>query len=563
MKKVFYFMLISLIILALAACTDDGNVEEEASGTEGDDANSEEAGGGDLTVAIPSDVVSLDPHGSNDDPSEQLRDVVYEGLLTQDENLEIVGQLAEEWEQIDEVTWEFTLREDVTFHDGSEFNAEVVEANIDRIQDPAVASPREFLLEMIEEVEIIDDYTIRLVTEYPYAPLLSNLTHGAGKFISKDLIDEDYENAISESDESITLEEYYEARGTGGDEFEDMANSISSGTGTIVEQNPVGTGYFQFESRSPGENTVFTKYEEYWEEPADLDSVTFKVVTEVGSRLAELETGASDFVVNVQSANIDRVENIDSVTLERNEALSVDYIGFNTQKAPFNDPLVRQAMTHAFDNEAVLSGVYNDSGSLAIGPIPPGILGYSDDIEGLDYNMDRAQELLDEAGHGDGFDVTLMVNEDNPERMDVAVYLQESLAELDINISIEEVEWGAYLDATSNAEHEMFMLGWGNTTGDPDDGIMPMFHSNNTGSSGNRSFFQNEQLDELLERGARETDEDSRQEIYEEATELVVEEAPVIFVRHGEYLNAVNDNVEGLVIDNYNIFDFKNVTINE
>ena len=293
-----------------------------------------------------------------------------------------------------------------------------------------------------------------------------------------------------------------------------------------------------------------------------LDSVTFKVVTEVGSRIAELETGASDFVVNVQSANIDRVENNDSATLERNDALSVDYIGFNTQKEPFDDPLVRQAMTHAFDNETVLSGVYNDSGSPAIGPIPPGILGYSEDIEGLDYDMDRARELLDEAGHSDGFDVTLMVNEDNPERMDVAVFLQESLSELNINISIEEVEWGAYLDATSNAEHEMFMLGWGNTTGDPDDGIMPMFHSDNVGASGNRSFFQNESLDELLDAGAREIDENSRQEIYEEATELVVESAPVIFVRHGEYLNAVNEDVEGLVIDNYNIFDFKNVTLN-
>lgn len=140
MKNLYYLMLLGLVVLALTGCTDDDNVEEETGGAEGNGADSEETGG-DLTVAIPSDVVSLDPHGSNDDPSEQLRDVVYEGLLTQDEDLEIVGQLAEEWEQVDELTWEFTLREDVTFHDGSEFNAEVVKANIDRIQDPAVLHP--------------------------------------------------------------------------------------------------------------------------------------------------------------------------------------------------------------------------------------------------------------------------------------------------------------------------------------------------------------------------------------------------------------------------------------
>lgn len=560
MKNFYQLIFVMMLAMVLAACTDDESVEEEASGT-GESVGEE--GGGDLTVATPSDAVSLDPHGSNDDPSEQLRDVVYEGLLTQDENLEITEALAEEWEQVDDVTWEFRLREGVTFHDGSEFNAQVVEANIDRIQDPAVASPREFLLDMIEEVEIIDDHTIRLVTEYPFAPLLSNLTHGAGKMISKDLIDEDYENALAGAEEGVTLEDYYELREAGGDDFEEIADSISSGTGTVIEQNPVGTNYLKFESRNPGENTVFTRYDDYWAEPAILDSVTFKVVTEVGSRIAEIETGASDFVVNVQSSNIDRVENNDEVTLERRDALSVDYIGFNTQVEPFDDPQVRRALTHAFDSEAVLSGVYNDSGQPAIGPIPPGVLGYSESIEGLEYDIDLARELLAEAGYEDGFEATLMVNEDNPERMDAAVFLQESLTELDIDLTVEQVEWGAYLDATSNGEHEMFMLGWGNTTGDPDDGIMPMFHSDNIGASGNRSFFQNEEMDALLDEGARETDEDARQEIYEEATELVVEQAPVIFVRHGEYLNAVSNNVEGIIIDNYNVYDFREASFTD
>ncbi len=558
MKHFYQLIFIMSLLMVLAACTDDTGVGEEA---EGDNAEAEESGG-DMTVAVPSDVVSLDPHGSNDDPSEQLRDVVYEGLLTQNEDLEITEALAEEWGQIDDVTWEFKLREDVKFHDGSDFNAEVVKANIDRIQDPAVASPRAFLLEMIEEVEIIDDYNIRLVTEEPFAPLLSNLTHGAGKMISKDLIDEDYENALSEAESDVTLEEYYELREAGGDEFEEVADAISSDTGAMVEAHPSGTNYLQFESRNPGENTVFTKYEEYWDGPANLDSVTFKVVTETGSRIAELETGESDFIVNVQSNNIDRIENNDDVTLERREALSVDYIGFNNQAEPFDDVRVRRALTHAFDSEAVLSGVYNDSGQPAVGPIPPGVLGYSDEIERPDHDMDLAREMLAEAGYEDGFEATLMVNEDNPERMDAAVFFQESLADLNVDLTIEQVEWGTFLDTTSNGDHEMFMLGWGNTTGDPDDGIMPMFHSDNVGASGNRSFYQNDEMDAMLDEGARETDEDARQEIYEEATEMIVQEAPVIFVRHGEYLNAVSNDVEGLVLDNYNIFDFREVSLN-
>src|SRR5699024_2941714 len=125
-----------------------------------------------------------------------------------------------------------------------------------------------------------------------------------------------------------------------------------------------------------------------------------------------------------------------------------------------NNKLVRQAITHAFDQEAVLSGVFNGSGTPAIGPLSPVTLGYDENLERLEYDMDRARELLKEAGYEDGFDATIMVNEDNPERLDTAIWMQESLAELNINIDIEQVEWGAYLEMTGNGEHEMFVLGW-------------------------------------------------------------------------------------------------------
>src|SRR5699024_5163883 len=128
-------------------------------------------GGGDFTIAIPSDAVSMDPHGSNDVPSEQVRSEIYEGLVTQDEDLEVIPLLAEDWEEVDDTTWVFTLKEGVTFHDGSEFNAEVVKANIERLLDPAVASPRSFLLDVISEVNVIDEYTVEFVLDYPFSPM--------------------------------------------------------------------------------------------------------------------------------------------------------------------------------------------------------------------------------------------------------------------------------------------------------------------------------------------------------------------------------------------------------
>ena len=556
MKKFSFMALLGVLILILAACTDDSNVEEEA--TEGEETAAAE--GGTLTLAIPSDAVSMDPHGSNDVPSEQIRDTIYEPLLTQDENFEIVPVLAEEYEQVDDTTWQFKLREGVTFHDGSEFNADVVKANIERVKDPAKASPRSFLLEMVSEVNVIDDYTVELVTEYPFAPLANNLTHGAGKMISKDLIDADYQQALDEAGSDLSLEEYYDLRAEGGEEHEAAANEISSFVGQLVESEPVGTNYFKFDSRNPGEQTAVVRNDDYWGDTALLDGVTFKVVSEPGSRIAELESGSSDAILATLSSNIDRVENNEDVTLLRNDSVSIDYIGFNTEKEPFDDPRVRQAITHAFDSQAVLDGVYNGSGTPAEAPLAPGVLGYSEDLEGLEYDMDRAEELLDEAGVED-LTINLMVNDDNPERVDVALWLQESLSNLGITVNVEQVEWGAYLAATGAGEHDMFILGWSNSTGDPDNGITPLFHSDNIGDTGNRSFYNNPELDSILDEARQSTEESEREELYMEAQQILVDEAPAIFIRHGENLNAHGSHVEGFGGDAYNIFDFRGTSI--
>ncbi|QQD85336.1 glutathione ABC transporter substrate-binding protein [Jeotgalicoccus sp. ATCC 8456] len=553
MRKYFCFTLLVIMLLILSACSDDSEVTP-------DGEESAEAEGGDLVMSFPTDIISMDPHGSEDVPSEQVRNTIYEGLVKHDVNMEIVEGLATEWEQIDETTWEFKLREDVTFHDGSEFNAEVVKANIDRVQDIARASPREFILEMISEVNIIDDYTVEIVTEYPFSPLLGNLSHGAGKMLSKDLIDEDYQNAIDEAGLDTTLEEYYEIRKIGGEEHEEIASQISNSTGAIVEQKPVGTGYLQFDSRNPGETTKLVAYEDYWDGPPTIDSAEFKAVSETNSRIAELETGTSDFIARSESNNIDRIESNENLTLEKTDALAIDYIGINTEKEPFNNKLVRQAITHAFDQEAVLTGVFNGSGTPAIGPLSPVTLGYDENLERLEYDMDRARELLKEAGYEDGFDATIMVNEDNPERLDTAIWMQESLAELNINIDIEQVEWGAYLEMTGNGEHDMFVLGWSNPPADPNHLLSTLFHSDMIGNAGNRSFFSNEEFDELIDEGKKESDEDAREEIYKQAQEILIDEAPAIFIRYPENLNAYQSNISGLKIDNNNLLDLRNVT---
>ena len=559
MKYIFRLSLLILFIVILSACTDDSDVEEGAEGPAADGNESES--GGDLVLSTGNDVVSMDPHSSNDLYSDQVRNTVYEGLVTQDENLEIQPLLAESWEQVNDLTWRFSLNEGVTFHDGSEFNADVVKANLERVQDPAVASPRLNLFDMIEDVNVIDDYTVEIVTEYPFAPLLSHLTHDGAGMISKEVIDEDYEKALQNSNSEYTVEEYYELREEGSEEFESTADEISGDVGAVVDQKPVGTNYAEFESRTPGERTVLKRFEDYWQEPMNLDTITFKIVTETGSRIAELETGESHVITGFEPTNLERIEENPDTEPYTLYNIAMEFIGFNTQKEPLDDVRVRQAISHVVDREEIIEGIYSGTGRIPKGPIVEGLTGNDEDVENIEYDLEEAERLMAEAGYEDGFDISIITN-DAPERVDAAIYLQEALEQINVTATVDQMEWGAYLEEASTGDHDIFLLGWPNATGDPDQSLWPLFHSSMAGAQGNRTFYDNPEVDELLEAGRQESDEEERAEIYEEAQEILVEDAPMIYMRQALSMNAHRQEVEGLYISDYNKPDFRNVTIN-
>lgn len=560
MKYIFRLSLLVLFVVVLAACTDDSDVDEEAEGETVDDTAAE--GGGDLVLSTGNDVVSLDPHSSNDLYSDQVRNTVYEGLVTQDENFEIQPLLAENWEQVDELTWQFTLNEGVTFHDSSGFDAEVVKANLDRVQDPAVASPRLSIFEMIDEVNVIDDYIVEIVTEYPFSPLLSHLTHDGGGMISKEVIDEDYEKALQNSNSDYTVDEYYELREEGSDEFEEIAEEISSDIGTVVDQKPVGTNYAEFESRIPGERTVLKRFEDYWQEPMNLDTITFKIVTETSSRIAELETGDSHVITGFEPNNLERIEDNPETEPYTLYNIAMEFIGFNTQKEPLDDVRVRQAISHVVDREEIIDGIYSGTGKIPKGPIVEGLTGHDEEVENLEYDLEEAERLMAEAGYEDGFDISIITN-DASERVDAAIYLQEALKQINVTATVDQMEWGAYLEEASTGDHDIFLLGWPNATGDPDQSLWPLFHSSMAGAQGNRTFYENPEVDELLEAGRQESDEEKRAEIYEEAQEILVEDAPMIYMRQALSMNAHRQEVEDLYISDYNKPDFRDVTLTE
>ena len=163
-----------------------------------------------------------------------------------------------------------------------------------------------------------------------------------------------------------------------------------------------------------------------------------------------------------------------------------------------------------------------------------------------------------EAGYADGFKTSIWTN-DNQQRIDMAIIIQNSLKELNIDVEIEQMEFGTYLDKTAEGEHDMFILGWSNPTGDADYGMYALFHSSQHGDPGNRSFYTNAEVDKLLDQGRREPKQEERIKIYNKVQEHLINDAPMAYVIHTEYLTGVSNKVRGFSIDTSGIYQLKNV----
>jgi peptide/nickel transport system substrate-binding protein len=513
-KKNIFLMLMLAFVLALAACSGGNSASNDEDDTKDGNTNEETPAaqeGGELVFVTPSDAPTLDPHGMNDTATTNATTQIFDRLTEYAEDGSVVGSLAEEFNSVDETTWEFKLRQGVKFHDGSDFTAEAVKMSLERLIDPEFASPRAVVLNMITEVTVVDDHTVQIKTAEPFAPLPAHLAHNAGSIIAPSAI-------------------------------EDENNG-----GKKVDENPVGTGPFKFDSWNRGAEIKFVRNDEYWGEKAKLDSIVFKVIPEQATRVAMLETGEAH-VMLVGSSDVELVEGIEGVELDRVKGTRMDYVGFNIQKEPFDDVKVRQAVAMAINKKDIVDGILAGQGDAAVGPLAPTVVGNSQDLKPLDFDVEAAKKLLAEAGLPDGFKTSLYVNEGSKERADIAELVQAQLGEIGIDVSIETIEWGAFLEKTAAGEHEMFVLGWTTVTGDADYGLYALFHSSMHGNPGNRSFYTNEKVDELLDQGRTSTDQDERNTAYAEVSQILIDEAPMVYLQHPDFVHGMN-GVDGLFVN--------------
>lgn len=474
-----------------------------------------------LVIVSGTDAVLLDAHYITDSPSATVVEHIVETLLELTPDGDIVPKLAESYEvSPDGRVWTLYLRRGIAFHDGTPFNAEAVKYNIERIIDPDNAVTFAFLLNAVREVRVVDEYTVELVTDEPFAPIVNHLTHSATGI------------------QSPTAIERY------GDDY---------------GQNPVGTGPFVFKEWVAGDHITLARNPDYWGDPAEVEEVVFRVVPEDGPRMLMVQTGEAHVAVRVPPEMADVLDRDPNITVVRTPSVRVIYVALNTyQKAdgpenPFADPRVRRAVNYAVDNEAINQFILGGVGRALDAPIAPGVFGYQP-IHKYEYNPERARQLLAEAGYPNGFRTKLYTpNGRYLKDIEVAEAIQAQLAEVGIIADIVTMEWAAYLQTTELPPEEnpapMMLIGWGTVTGDADYGLYPLFHSSQwvpTGS--NRSFYSNPSVDELLELARTNPNPSVRQATYREAMAMIMQDAPWLFLHAEVQLTAVRDEVEGVVI---------------
>lgn len=494
-------------LVLLAGCGSGG----DSGGSSGDNNQQSSNGKPDptmLVVASGADPVTLDIHDTNDNATTRVARQIYDTLITQTNDLELIPGLATEWEEVGENVYEFTLREDVVFHNGEAFKASDVAYTLTRAADSPSISHIVGAID-VEKIDIIDDYTIRIGTSDTFGPFLTHLAHPAVAMLS--------EKAVEEA----------------GDDY-----GIKSA---------IGTGPFVFEEWVTGTHVNLRRFEDYWGEQAGVEQLQFRTITDSSVRLIELESGTIDIAYDISPSDMATVESHDDLTLIATENLGAEYLGLNVlNDTPLREVKVRQAIAHAIDVEAIIQTVYMNVGSHMAGPINELVFGFNDQLKIREYNVEKAKDLLADAGYeAGGFNLSLYVGDNNPERIRVSQVVAEALSNIGITVEVKQMEWGAFLDAAAVGEGDMFLLGWTTITTDADYGMYPLFHSSSFGEAGNRTFYQNDRVDELLDFARYSSEQDERLTAYQEAQEIISEEAPWVFLQTRENVSGVRNWVQG------------------
>ncbi|MCA1032648.1 ABC transporter substrate-binding protein [Bacillus timonensis] len=521
------FMLLLSLVIAGCSSTDKTSGDDKKEDPKKEDEGTKDDGDTpvqtELVFGRGGDSTSLDPITTTEGETFKVTVNIFETLLNyNDGDTSLREGLATKWEASEDgLEYTLTLREGVKFHDGTDFNADAVVFNFDRwMNGDSDQFPYYTMFggfkgdegHVIKEVVAVDAKTVKFTLTRPQAPFLKNLAMSPFGIASP-----------------AALKEH-------GDKF---------------RENPVGTGPFKFVEWKVNDKIVLEKNQDYWMTGyPKLERVIFKAIPENSARLNALMTGEIDLMDGVNPSDLAQIEGSADLQLFKRPSMNVGYVGLTNTRKPFDNKLVRQALNHAVDKEAIIAAFYGGLAQPAKNPMPPSLEGYNDDIEPYPYDLKKAKELLVEAGYPDGFEMELWAmpvpRPYMPEGMKVAEVLQSSFAEIGVKAKIVTYDWGTYLDKTSKGEADAFLLGWTGDNGDPDNFIHTLLDKDSIGSN-NYAYYSNDELHDILIKAQTITDQAERNKLYKKAQEIVHEDAPWIPLVHSTPLLAGKKNLTGFL----------------
>ena len=429
----------------------------------------------DIVVAMESDIVTMDPANQNDTTSSVFMNHVYNTLMEVNDDGELVGDLAESFEVSEDGTiYTFKLYENACFSDGTPLTAEDVKFTYERAMESEETKSD---VAAVDTVEVIDEHTAQMNLKSAYAPFLAKTTDTGLCILSK---------------------EYVEAA---GDQY-----------GTA--DSCLGSGAFLVKEWIPDDHYTLVRNENYWKEAPIATSIEVRVIPEGTARTIALENGEVDIVWNVDAIDCIDVESNPDVELLSQPSAFIEYVGMNTSKEKFSDVRVRKAINMTLNKQVFIDTIIEGRGTVANSYINSMIPGWTDEVSSYEVNIAEAKRLMAEAGYPEGFDCTIFVSGDT--RIRSATIVQAQLAEIGINVEISTYEWGTLLEILTTGDHEMFLLGWSNSSFDADSSTFPLFHSDNWGATGNRSWLKDEEVDSLIELAQVEGDNEKRMELYKQ-----------------------------------------------
>ena len=482
------------------------------------------------------DARTLIPILASDSPSSYIVDLVFDGLLKYNTSVELVGNLAESWDiEEDGLVIVFHLRKNVKWHDGYPFRAKDVKFTYECLIDPKVPTPYSGDFKMVKSVEVVDDYTVKVIYKEPFAP---GLTSWGMPIMPKHLL---------EGENLLTTE---------------------------FARNPIGTGRYKFKRWKTGERIDLVSNHEYFEHRPYIDRYIYRVIPDSATMFLELETLGIDSMglTPLQFTRLTETPFFKKRFQKfKYPSFGYTYMAYNLKDDKFKDKRVRQALNYAVDKKEIIDGVLLGQGKVSHGQFVPESWAFNKDVKPYPFDPKKAKKILEECGwrdrdndgwldkDGRRFEFTILTNQGNDNRRMTAEIIQRRLKDIGIKVNIRILEWSVFLNEFVNKKKfEAIILGWG-LGREPD--CYDIFHSSKT-KEGEFNFisYANPRIDRLLIEGRRTFDLEKRKEIYNKIHEILYDDQPYMFLYVPDSLVAVHNRFQGIKVSpigiTYNFIDW-------